>query len=293
MVSIKIHGGIGNQLFQYAFIVGLKCQYKVNISLGFYNGNMKYPRKALDIYNLLKLDIVEYVPNPNVFSRLYNKFRKTGLHYLVYCLNERFGNVICEKQEFGFREIFTSRSPNGVRFDGYFVDFRYMINGLDEVKRAFKELVSSIQIDYHQHVAIHIRRGDYTTIMKVQEETIVLNMFYYFDCLKRLKSKEFILRIYTDDYVWAKSELPMLFCGYKLDFCPEHYSDIDSLWTMSQHNYLIGANSTYSLWAYYFGMKEMNMFYFPMEWASSIEIKGYKLFGDGLKNVELIRETTE
>ena len=59
---------------------------------------------------------------------------------------------------------------------------------------------------------------------------------------------------------------------------------------MSKHQYLISANSTFSLWAYYFGMQQMEKFYFPFEWAYSIQNKGYELFSDDFNNVELIKE---
>ena len=228
--------------------------------------------------------------SPNLVSRLYKKIRKTKLHYLAYILNERFGNVIIEQQEFGFRKILLKRNLDGVVLDGYFADYRYLKEGLKEVKVAFEKLTNKNDISYNQHVAVHIRRGDYTKIMRSDEKSNVLDINYYRRCLEQINNKDLVLRIYTDDYEWAKTEFPVLFEGYIFDFSPEKYTDIDSLWTMSKHQYLIGANSTFSLWAYYFGMNHMKRFYFPLEWAASIQNKGYKLFGDHFNNIELIRE---
>jgi hypothetical protein len=109
--------------------------------------------------------------------------------------------------------------------------------------------------------------------------------------LDRLNSKDLVLRIYTDDYKWAKSEFPVLFEGYTFDFSPEEYTDIDSLWTMSKHKYLIGANSTYSLWAYYLNQKNTLWASFPKEWKEGIESKGYALVIPEIhKNVHFINE---
>jgi hypothetical protein len=121
----------------------------------------------------------------------------------------------------------------------------------------------------------------------------VLDINYCKRCLASLNSKNLVLRVFTDDYELAKTEFPVLFEGYSFDFGPEKYTDIDSLWIMSKHQYLIGANSTFSLWAYYFGLNQMNKFYFPLEWAASIQNKGYKLFSDDFNNVELIREDSK
>jgi hypothetical protein len=251
---------------------------------------MRTPREAIKLYQPLQLEILTVSVAPNYISKIYKKLRKTKLHYLAYILNERFGNVIIEQQEFGFRKILLKRNLDGVVLDGYFADYRYLKEGLEEVKLAFEKLTKTIEISYDQHVAVHIRRGDYTKIMRSDEKSNVLDINYYRRCLEQINNKDLVLRIYTDDYEWAKLEFPVLFDGYTFDFSPEEYTDIDSLWTMSKHQYLIGANSTFSLWSYYFGMNNMNKFYFPLEWASSIQNKGYKLFSDNFNNVELIQE---
>ena len=288
---LKIQGGIGNQLFQYAFLLRLKSTHlKPCANLDFYNSNMRTHRDAIDLYQHLELEIFKGLVTPNFISKLYKKIRKTKFHYLAYLLNERYGNVITEQQEFGFRKILLKRHLDGVVLDGYFADYRYLKDGLEEVKVAFEQLTKGIEISYNQHVAVHIRRGDYINIMRSGEKSNVLDINYYRRCLDQINNKDLVLRIYTDDYGWAKSVFPVLFEGYTFDFSPEEYTDLDSIWTMSKHQYLIGANSTFSLWAYYFGMQHMNKFYFPLEWASSIQNKGYKLFSDDFNNVELVRE---
>jgi hypothetical protein len=290
-ITLKIQGGIGNQLYQYALMVRFKKSYPNSfVNLEFYNSDMRTPRQAISLYQLLELETYAGLVVPNLISKLYKKLRKTKLHYLAYILNERFGNVITEQQEFGFRKILLKRNLDCVVLDGYFADYRYLKDGLEEVKVAVEKLTNKIDISYDQHTAVHIRRGDYTKIMRSNEKSNVLNINYYRRCLELINNKDLVLRIYTDDYEWAKTEFPALFEGYIFDFGPEEYTDIDSLWTMAKHQYFIGANSTFSLWAYYFGMNHMKKFYFPFEWASSIQNKGYKLFSDDFNNVELIRE---
>jgi hypothetical protein len=45
--------------------------------------------------------------------------------------------------------------------------------------------------------------------------------------LEQINNKDLILRIYTDDYVWAKAELPVILEGYLFDFSAEELTDID------------------------------------------------------------------
>lgn len=287
----KIKGGIGNQLFQYALLVGLsKTHAKTCVSLDFYNSGMRTPRESIGLFQLLELEIFTGSVAPNFIIKLYKKFRKTKLHYPIYHLNERFGNVITEQQEFGFRKILWKRNLDGVVLDGYFADYRYLKDGLEEVKVAFEKLTNKIDISYDQHIAVHIRRGDYTKIIRSNEKTNVLDINYYRRCLDQINNKDLVLRIYTDDYDWAKTEFPVLFDGYIFDFSPEEYTDIDSLWTMSKHQYLIGANSTFSLWAYYFGLNNIQSAMFPTEWVTAIRRNGFQLFNPGFANFTLINE---
>lgn len=291
MVIIKIQGGIGNQLFQYAMLVRLnKSHLKSFANLDFYIRDMRTPRDAINLYKHLELEIFKGIVSPNFISKLYKKLRKTKFHYLAYCLNERFGNVIIEQQEFGFRKVLLKRNLDRVFLDGYFADFRYLKEGLEELKVAFEKLTKKIDIPYDQHVAVHIRRGDYTKIMRSDEKSNVLDINYYRRYLEQINNMDLVLRIYTDDYEWAKSELPVLFEGYTFDFSPEEYTDIDSLWTMSKHQYLIGANSTFSLWAYYFGLNNIQKAMFPTEWVASIHKKGFELFNPAFANYTLINE---
>jgi hypothetical protein len=54
--------------------------------------------------------------------------------------------------------------------------------------------------------------------------------------------------------------------------------------------FIIRANSTFNLGAYYFRINKMNSIYFPLEWALSIHYKGYVLFDKAYKKFKIIPE---
>jgi hypothetical protein len=294
MKVIKIKGGIGNQLFQYAFATSLLNLHKIDIqiNLEFYESKMIVFREPINLYS--NLDIFEQFEeiHINLVSRIYKKLRFNRFHYLIYNLNARFGNFIIEDTQLGYRHIFLGRELDNIFFDGYFSDFRYIVNGLDTVKCAFEKLTINKSLDSSNFIAVHIRRGDYGNIMRDRDKSNILNVLYYKKSLDQLIKATNIdgIRVFSDDYLWAKSELPLIFTNCKLDFGPEVLSDIDSLWVMSKHEYLIGANSTFSLWAYYFGLKHIKLAIFPKEWVNSIEVKGYQLFSSEFSNINLINE---
>jgi hypothetical protein len=275
---VFIYGGIGQSAFSICACCEFKTPYKHEDIPFFFNGNIKILQYLIEIYKLLNLELCENKVITKIISRIYNKFQGIGLYHLAYVLNEKFGNVIIEQREFGFGKMLLKRNLNSVVTDGYFADYRYLKNGLEEVKIAFEKLTNNIEISYDQHIAIHIRRGDYTKIMRTEEKYNVLDINYYKRCLNLINKKDAVLRAYTDDYDWAKAECPVILEGYLFDFSKEELTDINSLWVMSKYNFLIGANSTFSLLAYYFGKNKMNSFYFLQEWILSIQKKGYELF---------------
>jgi hypothetical protein len=289
---IKIKGGIGNQLYQYAFALRVRNKHGliVKVNLDFFDSKMKYNREPLQISEKLNLSLHKDTLKSNTVSRIYKKLKNTRLHYFAYLLNERFGNIIDEKQQFGFRSVFQNRNLEGVMIEGYFTDYRYLASSIFELKTAIEKTTCGIKYDYDGHVALHIRRGDYEKIMRKQDKSIVLDFNYYKRCFTEIESDNNIIRVYTDDYNWAKTNLPLMFNNFSFDFSPEYISDVDSLWTMSNHKYIIGANSTFSLWAYYLNAKNIKCFTFPKEWAETIQLKGYKLFDETVSNVILVKE---
>lgn len=294
MIVVLIKGGIGNQLFQYALAITLRKEHKseVYINLDFYSGAMLFVREPINLQNNLQLFQQFQEIQINLISRLNKKLKFSKFKYLVYLLNERLGNYLCEDSQFGFRSVFLKRDLKYVVIDGYFSDYRYIINGLDSVKGAFEKLIKNKNIDYDNFIAMHIRRGDYAAIMRSKNKSNILNILYYKKSLEHLKELYNIdkIRVFTDDYKWAKIELPLIFNNYILDFSPEQFTDVDSLWSISKHEYLICANSTFSLWAYYFGMNDIKQAIFPKEWVNSIEEKGYDLFNREILNIKLVDE---
>jgi hypothetical protein len=292
-MQIKIHGGLGNQLFQLCFAYNFVKRQRVVLDYGFYNTKMTYQREAYKLTSFDEVKISEYKP-PNVITRLHNRFRKSKFAHLTYPLNIKFGNIIKEDMNKGFQRNILMRSNENILFDGYWCDFRYLQKGLASVKTELLKNLKEFSEVQFTDIAMHIRRGDYANIKRKDGLSNILSIEYYekvLNVLKGILGLNLFIRVYSDDYEWAILELPRIFPSHRFDFSPSTLNDLDSLWSMSQHNYLIGANSTYSLWAYYLNQENIVWSSFPKEWRDSIENKGYLLTLPEIhKNVKFIYE---
>ena len=143
------------------------------------------------------------------------------------------------------------QSHNNFFLDGFFQWPSEIMEVKDElitVLRAKLEL-----LDIHQksanHVAIHIRRGDYVNNKEASESHGFLGLEYYLNAIKIMKDniEHPIFDIYTDDSKWVRDNILPIFA---VNIVSERIADanLEFLSMFSYHNFII-ANSTFSWWA--------------------------------------------
>ncbi len=256
---VKIHGGLGNQLFQYCFAKYLeKLGTVVILDTSFYieKEKQKYPRenelKLIFPYMSYENEILE----KNLFSRKLLAIAKKGglISKCAFLMNDVFGNYLKEhlyiKKTIKLGRAFWS-DKKSIYFDGYWQDIVFVKYGIDLIKHEFKRQCKEMIVS-NEVVAMHIRRGDYLNISVNGQNDITLKIQYYEEALAFYKMKGLnTFEIFSDDYVWCRDNLPRLFPYVKLQFNSFGLSDIDCLYYMSKHKHIIVANSTYSLWAFY------------------------------------------
>jgi len=167
MILIKLQGGLGNQMFQYAIatIIANNTNSKVLIDNSFFNQVEKKqgftPRNfELDIFDIYykkatDSDILSF----NNLSNLSKLKKKIGLKY----------PKIYQESSFNFQdEVLLMKSP--LYLKGYFQSYKYFRNNEDLIRNIFSfpiNLLDSINKDLlfelkkQNTIAVHIRRGDY------------------------------------------------------------------------------------------------------------------------------------
>lgn len=249
MIVIKLQGGLGNQLFQWALgrSLGISLREKVYYDLSFLiKGNVSTKREyELNIYENANIDIFQNDFDIRSWSDEPNKqFLKISddFHFKNFSLNENYH----------------------LYFDGYwqsekyFSDIREII--LDELELSSDnkiKLDSKYKMLDKNLTSLHIRRTDYTSSNGFHP---VQDLDYYDKALEII-GKYDNLMIFSDDIEWCKNNLK-----YDRMIFVEGNKNYEDIYLMSKCNNNILANSSFSWWGAWLNKNNNKKVISPSKW---------------------------
>lgn len=262
MVVVKLKGGLGNQLFQYAFARAMAIYYSTNsyldISDYLYDNHRVKRSFDLNLFDI-KSEVIRSIADLKV-NFLQSLFRQ-----------EAKLNLYNEKTISHDNEVYNLKLP--IHFDGYWQSFKYF----DFIKADLqKELVliskkTKVQDSYFfrlklfPSVAVHIRRGDYVTDEITNQIHGVCSLEYYLNSIEYFKRKipnvQFL--IFSDDITYVKSILGNMSNYIYIENLDNHVEEFD---LMKQCDHFIISNSTFSWWAAWICSNEDKEVIAPNRW---------------------------
>ncbi|MDR2920962.1 MAG: alpha-1,2-fucosyltransferase [Tannerella sp.] len=273
---VRVWGGIGNQLFIYAFAKLLSLRYHIPVFLekrtGFTNDG--YHRK----YKLNRFNIsIETVAIYYTLFPLVNK--KNVLKKII------FPNVVLFEEDLSNAlvqipmDFFSGFSKSVIYFQGYwqslnFKDIRNeLLNDLAfyvESRPDFSFYKEKIEASANS-VAIHFRRIEYN---------FLLSLDYYQEAIKyfcnNTVSPDFY--IFSDDIEWCKKNNDT--SKYNFCFIENFEDELYELKLMSLCSNFIIANSTFSWWGAWLSNNENKIVIMP-EGYINISMNGQIVFLEG------------
>lgn len=251
MIIVQLKGGLGNQMFQYAFSKNYALRgHRVFFDLKAYSPPSRSNSSAsfgmASIFNARLTELPEwgydYFHSQRVWWRL---GRKVNLL--------RFRNI--EESDLRFNKDFLNQTGN-IRFSGYFQNEKYFSDIESDIRKDFTftgipaQSIGGILDDIRQSesVSIHIRRGDYVT--KASGSHGVLPMKYYRDAVELIRKLTNNPRffVFTDDKDWVKMEFHKILKDYTLvDHASKFHASLD-MYLMSRCKHNVTANSSFSWW---------------------------------------------
>lgn len=243
-------GRLGNQMFQYAALLGIADKTGFDIGIPLNNLNTK-PDGCLDKFTRkwipYKLDLVDGFNIPFVDSSEHtflNHKEEVGHHF-----DPNFFSI-----------------PDGTNIKGYFQTEKYFEHIKDTVKDVFtfhpyiqslaNTLLSKIP---GPKVSLHFRRGDY---LGDQHLFPILGLDYYQEAINTFTDQNYSFVIFSDDINWCKKALGQ---NERL-FYIEGNSQYVDLCAMSMCNHNIIANSTFSWWGAWLNSNPTKRIIAPNTW---------------------------
>jgi len=275
-LEVKLVGGLGNQLFQYATARSI-CKKK-NIPYLLLNlesyGNDPFGRKPTILQYNLKARTIEN----GFIKKLLRK--DTKLNRLISAFP--FYHII---EENGLRlHKFSDKSPLLTSITGYWQSEQYF---KDIRSSLLEELTPKNMPELPQwaankkSVAVHIRRTDYLTESKFG----FLGEQYYHEAMDKMQQqfKDPLFIFFSDDIEWCKNTFGHI-DNVLFETSKEWEADYLQLFLMSKCSHQIIANSSFSWWSGWLNnnpeklvIKPARPFadssmmyesYYPSEWAT-------------------------
>ena len=281
MIIVKIMGGLGNQLFQYALCYALeKKGADVKVDTSFYDSFNEENTERESIKELLGIEFEEASRDSVDICKKKNE--EVIWKYIlsrIPLLRQYIPYYVEESEEYK-RCILTRK--NGYLFGywqtaKYFNDIRSVI--LDKFIKIEKpksveytELERTI-IESNHAVSIHIRGGDYYNKYNIEKMGGICNLHYYSKAIEIIKStwNDATFFVFTDDDKLAKNVLPS---DEKYNFVRSTlWNDYYDLLLMSECDGNIIANSSFSWWAAWLNKNNSKVVVSPRQWNKTKRVR--------------------
>lgn len=265
--TIHLSGGLGNQMFQYAYgrlmwnVTGEHIEYNVcEIQHG--------SDENIDILNFVNK--AELFVSNRMYAITKPLLNRSGLlRRLMKVYKEEESFVVNERAFFNDAEYYI----------GYWQNIKYLEPIKDLLAR---ELVYNRELSEKENewverirnensVAVHVRRGDY---LQKQDRYVVLSSEYYTDALEVIKVDmkrrgiKPLIYVFSDDITWCKSNL---YLGDDVVYIDKTISLTDSFdfYLMQSAPNIVMGNSTFSWWATWLSDSEKRIVITPSTWYTN------------------------
>lgn len=277
MKIVKYIGGLGNQMFIYAFSVALRETFRQEILVDTHYYKSRNFHNGLEIERIFGIHLTE--------AKLSDKLKMSWYFPNYWIDYHLLGKLPARKNTVrelpGQKVNFELLGDSSDKFyDGYWQSYQYFDFCRDVILKEFTfpkiSMEDKLNFELNERlnneensVGIHIRRGDYLKNWKYRG---LCGIDYYQKAiayiLEHIKSPKFFL--FSDDIDWVKENISPLLKGYDVTFVNWNHSlnSYKDMQLMAMCKNLIIANSSFSWWAAYLNQNNP-IVVAPEKWINS------------------------
>lgn len=274
MKVVRVIGGLGNQMFQYAFCLALKRHFpdeKIKMDSSLFNGYY--------VHNGYELDRVFSISFPKASFFDLCKVTVPTYHYkLAYHARQHFTRR-SEYLEKGFSNYDTGvfQTIGNTYYQGYWQNEAYFHELHNELAKnfTFAPITDPVNSELLQRitstdsVSIHIRRGDFLNVSAYKG---ICDLSYYKSAITYIMNKVShpVFFIFSNDIEWCKANIVPLIkdCRYNIVTGNNGAKAYIDMQLMSKCTHQIIANSTFSWWSAYLNAHQNKLIIAPKLWTN-------------------------
>lgn len=261
MITTRLHGRLGNQMFQYAAARALAHRLGCGVALDGRGAELRGEGVLTRVFDLPLSAAPKLPPLKQHAPLRYGLWRGLGLA-------PRFRR----ERGLGYNPAFETWE-DGCYLHGYWQSERYFAEIADLIRTDFtfpdfsnsKNAEMAARIIEDNAISLHVRRGDYVAL----SAHVLCDQAYYEAALTRLleglPQDAPTVYVFSDDPDWAKANLPLPCKKVVVDFNgPDTDFEDMRLMSLCRHN-IIG-NSSFSWWAAWLNANPQKRVAGPTNW---------------------------
>ena len=275
MKIVRIIGGLGNQMFQYALALSLRQRFPsecIKIDTSLFNG---YP-----LHNGFEID---QIFGSNFERARFKDIIKIGWplpHYRLWQVGSRIlpsRKSMCVERSDYTLELARITEPTSILYDGYWQSGLYFKEYRAQILDAFSfpefkdenniGLLNLLQSK--KTVSIHIRRGDYVQHPFFKD---ICTISYYKNAIKYIRNNAEIdlFCIFSNDIQWVKNNFSEELTDIETVFVDWNKGNdsFRDMQLMSVCNHNIIANSSFSWWGAWLNNNKDKIVVAPYKWMN-------------------------
>jgi hypothetical protein len=281
MIIVKLMGGLGNQMFEYAagralalkFDTPLKCDTTFLLDRTIKN----------IVFRDFDLDIFPNISFPTASAEEIHSLttsKKSFIHKIAAKISK--STTYFKEQSFAYDKTFESLGSN-TYLDGYWQSEKYFKPVEAEIRNDFSfsafQIASNEELKKHilscNSVCLNVRRGDFVNHEGSSSHHGFTGLDYYNKGFEVIRSKinDPHYYIFSDDIEWCRANITpgteTTFVGHEV--AGKKFADYLQLMTNCKH-FLI-PNSSFAWWAAWLNTHEQKVVITPKKWFNDPSIK--------------------
>jgi hypothetical protein len=272
MIIINLSGGLGNQMFQFAFANNIMKKYNLDVhfSTDFLSKHNGYELKNVFNLNIKTVSSVElkellgwqaYGICRRIFSRNFAPFLRKS-------------NFVVEPH-FHYWKLHTNFIHDNSYMHGYWQSHKYFFSR-DEIlsnfnfrkKTSRENLLLIDRIKNSNSVSIHVRRGDYLNKNSIH---CLCEKDYYDKAISKILDffPNAFFYIFSDDAEWVSKNFKSISKRREIVTFNSGFNNFEDMRLMSLCKHNIISNSSFSWWAAYLNASTKKTVISPKKWFIS------------------------